>query len=78
MAIIGKREFSAVVSAKEWEALRAPILSENRKPSPRWKLENVSGFGPDVYLEFSVFGNFWKDLDNIFSVYVPGWEKMEA
>ena len=78
MEIIGKRNLNVVVSTKEWEALRAPILAENRKPSPRWKLENVSGFGPDVYLELSVFGNFWKDLDNIFSDYVPVWEKMEA
>lgn len=78
MAIIGKRKLNVVVSAKEWEALRAPLLAENRKPSPRWKLENVSSFGPDVYLAFSVFGKFWKDLDEIFSVYVPGWEKMEA
>lgn len=78
MAIIGKRKCSAVVSSKEWESLRCPLLSEERKKCPRWKLENVSGFGPDVYLEFSVFGKFWKDLDNVFSVYVTGWEKMEA
>ena len=78
MAIIGKREFNVVVSAKEWESLRCPLLSEERKECPRWKLENVSGFGSDIYLEFSVFGKFWKDLDNIFSVYVPGWKKMEA
>ena len=78
MKIIGTRKLNVVVSTKEWEALRAPLLAENRKPSPRWKLENVSGFGPDVYLEFSVFGNFWKDLDEIFSAYVPGWGKMEA
>ena len=78
MAIIGKRKCSAVVSSKEWEALRCPLLSEERKKCPRWKLDNISGFGPDVYLEFSVFGKFWKDLDEIFSAYVPGWEKMEA
>ena len=78
MAIIGKRKLNVVVSAKEWESLRTPLLAERRKESPRWKLENVSGFGRDVYLEFSVFGKSWKDLDNIFSVYVPGWEKMEA
>ena len=78
MAIIGKRKCSAVVSSKEWESLRCPLLAERRKPSPRWELENVSGFGPDVYLEFSVFGNFWKDLDDVFSAYVLGWEKMEA
>lgn len=78
MEIIETRKLNVAVSAKEWEVLRAPLLSENRKPSPRWKLENVSSFGPDFYLEFSVFGKFWKDLDNVFSAYVPGWEKMEA
>ena len=78
MEIIGKRKCSAVVSAKDWESLRCPLLSEERKKCPRWKLDNISGFGPDVYIELTVFGNFWKDLDNVFSVYVPGWEKMEA
>lgn len=78
MAIIGKRKFNAVVSAKEWEFLRAPLLAEKRKECPRWKLENISGFGPDVYIELTIFGNFLKDLDDIFSAYVPCWEKMEA
>ena len=78
MAIIGKRKFNVVVSAKEWESLRTLLLDERRKESPRWKLENVFGFGRDVYLELSVFGKFWKDLDEIFSAYVPGWEKMEV
>ena len=75
---IGERKLNVVVSAKEWESLRTLLLAERRKESPRWKLENVSGFGPDVYLEFSVFGKFWKDLDEIFSAYVPGRENMEA
>lgn len=39
MAIIGKRKCSAVVSAKEWEFLRYPLLVEERKECPRWKLE---------------------------------------
>ena len=78
MEIIGTRKLRVAVSAKEWEGLRATLLAEGRKPSPRWKLENVSAFGPDVYLEFSVFGKFWKDLDEIFSIYVPGWEKLDA
>ena len=78
MAIIGKRKLNVVVSAKEWESLRTLLLAERCKEPPRWKLENVSGFGRDVYLEFSVFGKFWKDLDEIFSAYVTGWEKMEA
>lgn len=78
MAIIGERKFNAVVSSKEWEFLRCPLLAEERKESPRWKLENVSGFGPDVYMELTIFGNFWKDLDDVISTYVPGWEKMEA
>nr|DAE60059.1 MAG TPA: hypothetical protein [Caudoviricetes sp.] len=78
MAIIGTRKLKVVVSTKEWESLRTPLLAEKRKPSPRWRLENVSGFGPDVYLEVSVFGKFWKDLDEIFSIYVPDWEKLDA
>ena len=78
MAIIGKRKCSAVVSSKEWESLRCPLLAEERKECPRWKLENVSGFGPDVYIELTVFCDFWKDLDDVFAAYVPGWEKMEA
>lgn len=49
MAIIGKRKLNVVVSAKEWELLRCQLLAEERKKCPRWKLENVSGFGPDVY-----------------------------
>ena len=78
MAIIGTRRLNVAVSAKEWEALRAPLLTENRKQSPRWKLGNVSAFGPDVYLEFSVFGKFWKDLDEVFSAHVPDWEKLDV
>lgn len=31
MTIIGKRKFNAVVSAKEWEFLRCPLLAEERK-----------------------------------------------
>ena len=77
MEIIGTRKLNVVVSVKEWELLRCPLKLEERKASPRWKLENVSGFGPDVYLEFSVFGKFWKDLDEIFSIYVPDWEKLD-
>lgn len=77
MTIIGTRKLNVVVSTKEWESLRTPLLAEKRKPSPRWRLENVSGFGPDVYLEFSVFGKFWKDLDEVFAPYVPGWEKLD-
>lgn len=78
MAIIAERKFNAVVFAKEWEFLRYPLFAEKRKKCPRWKLENISGFGPDVYIELTIFGNFWKDLDDVFSAYVPGWEKMEA
>lgn len=78
MAIIRTRKLNAVVSAKEWELLRYPLKIEDRMEFPRWKLENVSGFGSDVYLEFSVFGKFWKDLDEVFSIYVPDWEKLDV
>lgn len=78
MSIIGTRKLNAVVSAKEWKLLRYPLMIEDRMERPRWKLENISGFGQKVYLEFSVFGRFWKDLDEVFSIYVPNWEKMEA
>lgn len=78
MAIIGTRKLNVAVSAKEWELLRYPLKIEDRMKHPRWKLENVSSFGPDVYLEFSVFGKFWKDLDEVFSIYVPNWEKLDV
>lgn len=78
MAIIGTRKLKVVVSTKEWESLRAPLLAEKRKASPRWKVENASSFGPDVYLEFAVLGKFWKDLDEVFAPYVPGWEKLDV
>lgn len=78
MAIIGTRKLRTAVSAKQWELLRYPLKTEERAKFPRWKLENVSSFGPDVYLEFSVFGKFWKDLDEIFATYVPDWEKLDA
>lgn len=77
MAIIGTRKFNVVVSAKEWELLRYPLKIEERMEHPRWKLENISGFGPDIYLEISVFGKFWKDLDEVFSIYVTNWEKLD-
>lgn len=78
MSIIGIRKLNVVISAKEWKLLRYPLTIEDCMEHPRWKLENVSNFGPDVYLEFSVFGKFWKDMDEIFSTYVPNWEKLDV
>lgn len=77
MSIIGTRTLSAVLSRADWAVVAPAIKAESRRKSPRWTLLDVAGYGLDtVYLSLSVNGAFFRDLDNVFSTYVPGWEKM--
>lgn len=78
MLTIGTRTLSAVLSRVEWAAVAPAIKSESRRKSPRWTLLDVAGYDPDtVHLSLSVNGSFFRDLDDVFAVHVPGWEKME-
>lgn len=78
MSIIGTRTLSAVLSRANWQSVASAIKSEARSKSPRWTLLDVAGYGSDiVHLSLSVNGTFFRDLDNVFFTYVPGWEKME-
>lgn len=77
MSIIGTRTLSAVLSRADWAVVAPAIKAESRRKSPRWTLLDVAGYGLDtVYLSLSVNGTFFRDLDNVFFTYVPGWEKM--
>ena len=56
-------------------------MNDNKVYNPytgEYEEDYIVGYGPDVYLEISVFGKFWKDLDEIFSIYVSDWEKLDA
>lgn len=78
MSIIKNRTVSAVLSRAEWASVAPAIKSETRRKSPRWKLLDVSGYGPNtVYLSLSVNGPHFRELDEVFTSHVPGWEKME-
>lgn len=77
MSIIGTRTLSAVLSRADWAVVAPAIKAESRRKSPRWTLLDVAGYGSDtVYLSISVNETFFRDLDNVFFAYVPGWEKM--
>lgn len=77
MSIIGNRTMSAVLSRSDWAAVAPAIKKESRSKSPRWTLLDIAGYGPDaVYLSLSVNGPYFRELDNVFSTHVPGWEKM--
>lgn len=77
MSIIGTRTLSAVLSRADCAVVAPAIKAESRRKSPRWTLLDVAGYGLDtVYLSLSVNGTFFRDLDNVFFTYVPGWEKM--
>lgn len=77
MSTIKNRTMSAVLSRADWNACASAIKAESRRPLPRWELLDVAGYGHDtVYLSLSVNGPFFRELDNVFSTYVPGWEKM--
>lgn len=77
MSIINSRTLSAVLSRDEWAACAPVIKAESRRPLPHWELLDVAGYGTNaVYLSLSVNGAYFRDLDNVFSAYVPGWEKM--
>lgn len=71
--MIKNREMNAYVTKEEWALLAYPIKIENRAKIPRWKLSNVSEVGNSVYLQITLFGNFWKELDEVFSIYVKHW-----
>lgn len=77
MSIIGTRTLSTVLTRDEWAACAPTIKSESRRKSPRWTLLDVAGYGLDtVHLSLSVNGPYFHDLDEVFSVHVPGWENM--
>ena len=77
MSTIGKGTLSAVLSRADWQAVAPAIKGESRSKSPRWTLLDVAGYGHDsVHLSLSVNGPYFRDLDNVFSAYVPGWERM--
>ena len=77
MSIIGNRTLSAVLSRSDWAVVAPAIKAESRRKNARWTLLDVAGYGSDtVYLSVSVNGAFFRDLDNVFFTYVPGWEKM--
>lgn len=77
MSIIGNRTMSAILSRADWAAVAPVIKAESRIKSPRWTLLDVAGYGPDaVYLSLSVNGPYFRELDNVFAAYVPGWERM--
>lgn len=77
MSIIGTRTLSTVLSRANWQAVAPAIKSESRGKFPRWTLLDVAGYGIDtVHISLSVNGPFFRDLDNVFAAYVPGWEKM--
>lgn len=78
MSIIKKRTVSTVLSRAEWQAVAPAIKAESRRKSPRWTLQDMAGYGPDtVYLSLSVNGPYFQELDNVFAVHVPDWEKWE-
>lgn len=72
--MIDNRKMSAYITKEEWRFLSYPIKMENRAKFPRWSLDNVSSYGNLVYIKISLNGNFWSDLDNLFSIYVDEWE----
>lgn len=77
MSIIGTRTLSAVLSRADWQAVAPAIKSEARSKNARWKLLDVSGYGPDtVHISLLVNGPYFLELDEVFSAHVPGWEKM--
>ena len=77
MSIISNRTVSAVLSRAEWQAVAPDIKTESRSKHPRWTLLDVAGYGPDaVYISLSVNGPYFRDLDNVFSSHVPGWERI--
>lgn len=79
MSIIGNRTMSVVLSRSDWQAVAPVIKTESRQKNARWTLLDVAGYGPGtVYLSLSVNGPYFRDLDNVFAVYVPGWERMEG
>lgn len=79
MSIIGTRTLSTVLTRDEWAACAPAIKAESRRRSPRWHVVDVAGYGLNaVHLSLSVNGNHWRDLDDIFTAHVPGWEKMEV
>lgn len=77
MSIIGKRTLYTVLSRADWQTVAPAIKAESRRKSSRWSLLDVAGYDPDtVCISLSVNGAFFRDLDNVFFTYVPGWEKM--
>ena len=77
MSIIRNRTVSAILLRAEWQAVAPAIKAESRRKSPRWILLDVAGYGPNtVYLSLSVNGPYFQELDKVFSVHVPGWERM--
>ena len=77
MSIVKNRTLSAVLSCSDWQAVAPAIKAESRRKNARWTLLDVASYGSDtVYLSISVNGTFFRDLDNVFFTYVPGWEKM--
>ena len=77
MSIIGNRTLSAVLSRAEWQAVAPAIKAESRRKSSRWSLLDVAGYDPNtVYISLSVNGTYFQELDEVFSAYIPGWEKM--
>lgn len=77
MQIIKNRTLSAVLSRSDWAACAPVIKAGSRLKTPRWTLLDVAGYGPDaVYVSLSVNGPYFRDLDNVFSAYVPDWKKM--
>ena len=75
---ITKRELSAILTRKEWDLISYSIKAERQIEQPRWMLTNVSGYGDDILIQIDVYGNFWKELDDIFCQFIPNWERMEA
>lgn len=78
MSIVGNRTVCAVLSRSDWQAVAPAIKTESRQKNARWTLLDIAGYGPDtVYLSLSVNGPYFRDLDSVFSAYIPGWEKTE-
>lgn len=78
MSIISSRTITAILTRDQWAAVAPAIKAESRRKSPRWTLLDVAGYDPDtVHLSLCVNGPYFRELDDVFAVHVPGWEKME-